>query len=60
MDHKEQHRIHHEKERQEEKKQKKEYESEQEKSLLPFHPVWLVVLGFVMVLLALAVWTFLI
>ena len=51
MDHKEQHHQKHE------KKEHKEHERQEEKSLLPFHPAWLFVLGVVLVGVALLVWT---
>ena len=59
MDHKEQHHLKHEKERDHEKKEHKTHERQQKKSLLPFHPAWLFVAGFVLVVAALLVWTFL-
>jgi hypothetical protein len=58
MDHKEQHHQHHEKVREQHKKEKKEHEHQQEKSALPFHPAWLLVLGLVLVVTAILVWTF--
>jgi cytoskeletal protein RodZ len=58
MDHKEQHHQKHQKEREHEKKEHKQHEHQQEKSALPFHPLWLVVLGVVLVGAALLVWTF--
>jgi hypothetical protein len=57
MDHKDQHRHHHEHERAERKKEERESEKEWEKSVLPFHPAWLVVLGVVLVLVAVSIWT---
>jgi hypothetical protein len=57
MDHKEQHHQHHEKEREQHKKEKKEHEHQQEKSRLPFHPAWLLGVGFVLVVAAILVWT---
>jgi hypothetical protein len=57
MDHKEQHHQKHVKEREHEKKERKEHEHAEEKSLLPFHPAWLVVLGAVLVLAAVLIWT---
>ncbi len=59
MDHKEQHHLKHEMEREHEKKEHKVHENQQKKSLLPFHPAWLFVVGFVLVVAALLVWTFL-
>jgi hypothetical protein len=63
MDHHEQHHQHHVHEREQEKKREKEREKEreraEEKRLLPVHPAWLLVVGVVLVLLALVVWTFL-
>jgi hypothetical protein len=58
MDHKEQHHERHEKEREEHKKKQKQHEQEEAKSGLPFHPAWFVVLGVVMVLVAVLIWTF--
>jgi len=57
MDHKEQHHQHHQKEREQEKKRKAEHEREEEKTALPIHPAWLFVIGAVLVLLALLIWT---
>ena len=57
MDHQEQHHQHHEKEREQEKKEKKAHEHEQEKSVLPFHPAWLVGVGIVLTLLAVLIWS---
>ena len=57
MDHKEQHHEHHRHEREERKKEQHEYELRQEKSALPFHPAWLAVLGVVLVLVAVAIWS---
>jgi Ca2+/H+ antiporter len=59
MDHKEQHHEKHEKEREQKKKEEKAHERQEEKSPLPFHPAWLVVLGIGLVVVALMVWTFL-
>ena len=57
MDHHEQHHEHHKKEREEEQKAHKAYERQHEKTALPFHPGWLVVIGFVLVLAAVLLWT---
>jgi hypothetical protein len=57
MDHKEQHHQKHEMEREHEKKEHRKHERQEEKSLLPFHPAWLFVLGVVLVGVALLVWT---
>jgi hypothetical protein len=57
MDHKQQHHEHHRKEREHEKQEQKAYEARQEKNLLPFHRKWLVVLGIVLVVAAMLVWT---
>ena len=59
MDHKEQHHEHKRHEREEHKKEKKQHEREQEKSALPFHPLWLLVVGIVLTLTAILVWIFL-
>jgi hypothetical protein len=58
MDHKEQHHQKHMKEREEKKKEHQQHEREAEKKPgLPFHPAWLFVVGAVLVLVALLVWT---
>jgi hypothetical protein len=57
MDHKEQHHLKHIKEREHEKKERKLHEHEAEKSLLPFHPAWLFVVGAVLALVAVLLWT---
>jgi type VI protein secretion system component VasF len=56
MDHHEQHHQHHEKEREQEKKREKESERQWEKRATYPHPLWFVVLGAVLVLLAVFVW----
>lgn len=58
MDHHEQHHQHHEKEREEKKKEHKKYEQEHEKNRLPLHPGWLFAAGILLVIVALAIWTF--
>jgi hypothetical protein len=57
MDHKEQHHQHHIKEREHHKKEQKAYEARQEKNLLPFHRAWLFVIGVVLMVVAILVWT---
>jgi hypothetical protein len=57
MDHKEQHHLKHVKEREHEKKEQKQHEREVMKSLLPFHPAWLFVVGAVLALVAVLLWT---
>ena len=58
MDHKEQHRLHHQKEREHKKKEEKEHERQlDKKKWLPVHPAWLLVLGGVLLAAALLVWT---
>jgi hypothetical protein len=57
MDHRQQHHEHHRKEREHEKREQKAYEMQQEKNLLPFHTKWLVVLGIVLIVAAILVWT---
>jgi hypothetical protein len=60
MEHHAQHHEHHHKEHEHEKQQEKEYErKEGAKSYWPFHPKWLGVLGIVLTVLVLLVWTFL-
>lgn len=60
MDQKEQHHQRHEHEREERKKEEREAERRWEKSALPIHPAWLVVLGAVLVLAAVGIWSFVI
>jgi hypothetical protein len=57
MDHHEQHHQRHQQEREQKKKEEREHERSQEKSGLPFHPAWLVGIGFVLTLAAVLVWT---
>lgn len=57
MDHKEQHHQQHQHEREQQKKERKEHEHKEEKSSLPFHPAWLVVVGVGSILTALLIWT---
>jgi type VI protein secretion system component VasF len=59
MDHHEQHHQHHQKEREEKKKEQKQHEQALEKSAWPFHPIWLVALGGVLVLAAILIYTLL-
>ena len=59
MDHKEQHHLKHEKERESEKKEHQRHESEADKTRLPIHPAWLFVVGAVLVLVAVLIWTLL-
>ncbi len=58
MDHQDQHHEKHRHEREEKKKEQKEHEHQDDKSSLPFHPAWLVVVGIILVGAALLVWTF--
>ena len=58
MDHKEQHHEHHRHERELKKKHDREYEDRRDKRLLPIHPLWVFVLGVVLIGLAVAVWSF--
>jgi hypothetical protein len=60
MDHHAEQREHHEKEREHHKKEQAAHERAEEKSTLPFHPAWLAVVGVVLTLLVVLVWTFLI
>lgn len=57
MDHKEQHHLHHQKEREEKKREEKEFERQQELKGWPIHPAWFVVLGIILTVLAIIVWT---
>ena len=59
MDHKKQHHLKHVKEREHEKKEHREHEREAEKARLPFHPAWLFLVGVVLVLVAMLIWTLL-
>ncbi len=58
MDHKEQHHLKHQKDRDRKKKEHQAHEREAGKKRLPFHPGWLVVVGVVLTLAAVLVWTF--
>ncbi len=59
MDHQEKHHQHKEQEHEQEKKEHKAYEQRHEKqNWLPFHPLWLVVVGVVLTGAAVLVWTF--
>lgn len=60
MDHKAQHHQHHEKEREHKKKEHAEHERRAAKNLLPVHPLWLFVVGVVLVGVAVLVWTFIV
>ncbi len=61
MDHKEQHQQKKEKQRDQEKKEHRVYEQQAEKKgRLPFHPAWVVVVGFVLTLTAVLIWTYII
>ena len=57
MDHKEQHHQRHVKEREHKKQEHQEHEREAEKNLLPFHPAWLFMIGAVLVVVAVLIWT---
>jgi hypothetical protein len=57
MDHKDQHHLKHEKEREHEKKEHRRHEQAAGKKLLPFHPAWLFVVGAVLALVAVLIWT---
>jgi type VI protein secretion system component VasF len=56
MDHHEQHHQHKEHEREEEIRKRKGHEREHGKKW-PIHPTWIVVIGFVLILAAILVWT---
>lgn len=59
MDHKQQHHEHHQHEREQHKKDKKRHQRAHDKqSSFPIHPMWLLVLGMVLALLAVLIWTF--
>ncbi len=61
MDHKEQHHQHHEKQREEKKKEEHRHELQQEKKPgIQVHPLWFAVIGLVLVVAAVLVWTFII
>ncbi len=59
MNHHERHHLEHVKEREREYKERLQYERDADKHQLPIHPVWLFVIGTVLVLLAVLVWTLL-
>lgn len=54
MDHKEQH---HQKEREGRKHERKEYEKKQGAKILPFHPLWLLVVGSILIAGVVLAWT---
>jgi hypothetical protein len=58
MDRREAHYQHKEKEREERKKEEKAFEEKSEMQRLPLHPAWLVLLGIVLILMVVYVWTF--
>ena len=60
MDHKEQHHQQREKEREEKKREERAFDEREAKSSWPFRPHWLVVLGIVVILAAVAIWTFIV
>jgi hypothetical protein len=57
MDHQEQHHEQHRKEREHEKQLRKEHEHQEEKSMLPMHPAWFMVLGGLLIIAVVLVWT---
>jgi cytoskeletal protein RodZ len=60
VDHKQRHHEHHQKEREHEKAVRKEREREAGGKKHWFHPAWYLVVGAVLILIAVIVWTFLI
>lgn len=58
MDHQEQHHQHHEKEREEKKKEQHQHETAEEKNGLPMHPAWFMVIGAVLIILVILVWSY--
>lgn len=56
MDHKEKHHLKHRKEREQEKQDHEDHVRETERSRAPIHPTWFFAVGFVLVLIALAIW----
>jgi hypothetical protein len=61
MDHQEKHHEQHRKEREHEKHEHAEHRRDAEKKyFLPFHPAWLAVLGAVLVIAAMVIWTMLV
>jgi hypothetical protein len=57
VDHQQRHHEHHEKEREHEKKVHKALEREAGGKRRPFHPAWYLVVGAVLILAAILVWT---
>jgi hypothetical protein len=57
MDHKEERHLHHRKEREHEKEKEKEHEHAEEREVRTIHPLWFVVLGAVLILGVVLVWT---
>jgi cytoskeletal protein RodZ len=60
MDHKEQHHQHHEKEREEHKREERDFEKRELAGPWPFRPHWLVVVGIIVILAAVVIWTFIV
>lgn len=58
MDHHEQHHQKHEKEREHKKHEQKLHEQAASRKLRSLHPAWFVVIGVVVILAAVLVWTF--
>jgi hypothetical protein len=57
MDHKQQHHQQHQKEREEKKKEQKEHEHLEEKQAQAIHPLWFLVVGVGLMLVAILIWT---
>jgi len=57
MDHHEKHHQDHIKEREHEKAERAQHEREEEKGLRKIHPAWFVVLGVVLIVLVIVLWT---
>jgi hypothetical protein len=58
VDHKEQHHQHHREEREHKKQEEHRHELAAEKQPQVIHPIWFAVIGFVLVLAAVLIWTF--
>jgi type VI protein secretion system component VasF len=58
MDRQFEHQKHHQEEREHKKDERKQHEHAQERQVRTIHPAWFVMLGVVLVVSALMLWTF--
>jgi len=57
MDHQDKHHEHHKKQREHEDKIKKEHEHQQERLPRKIHPAWFVIVGSVLIILVILIWS---